>query len=653
MLYPASVLPDKRDALQYAWPWTTVRPPAQVANTLKQSDLDYSQASLDSPVSLSGTLSLKELIEKLARSTGLTLCPSPGSDQAPLYISAKEVRAGSLLKAISLATTGTWRRVGESYVFVFDRAGIGQIDLMARELAKQSNNYGSDVCDGFRSFVQRKGLLMSLPSSQWTLFNPTMEEINEVSKSGDRYYYENPPWSMLSEDHQSLVDGLLKLPKWVPQSSDRRFVHLRMRMRIAFEFSGMPPLLLSEQSLEPDFTDLIPYRRGSMDEGLLSSVNASQSVRLPLQPPVRGCIWKPVAGEDPAKVIATLKRHRFNVLYLKILADGYAAFPTKQFPQIDGLSQNYMQQIISSAHEESIKVFGFISVLRWSDGKPGHWISRRTDVLDYDLLGRTQVQCWSSFGRALDQELIYGEQMSGDAVTPISQDVKNRLTNLLGDLVAYDLDGLVLDNTSMHNFLAIGQMGCSAGMRTAFWEQHHIDSFDVPPTGGVHANLGESPLKPLVLAAYSYDQQWEKFYRDRCDDLLAALLATWSQANKDKPVWLVDTLGSNSRSVHDWQRFKQTVAGLLVPIISTGTAKAGSPGTAFKTVPLLRASEWTGSLVFARLLAKAQGQELRDEKERIHYNLIPATEGIAIDLSCAGRKKSDFLRILLDDSSQD
>jgi len=651
MLYPPSIFPDRQDALQFDWPWSIVPSPAQVANTLKQSDLDYSLASLNPGISLSGHVTLQGLIDDVAKSTGLKLYASPGSDKVPLYVSATGVPAGHLLKAVSLATTGTWRRFGDGYIFVFDLAGIGQIKLRARELAGRSNNYSSDACDEFQSFVARKGLLRSLPPSQWTLLSLESDEIDEITALGQRYHREYQPWSMLSDDHQELVDGLLALPKWVPKDTSLRVANLRMRIRIAFQFKGMPPLLLSQQVLDPQLTDMLPLGYGVLSDTVPGS-SIGQDVRLPLLPAIRGCVWKPSRRENPADVVSLLKKHGFNVLYLKVFADGYTAFPSEQFPQINGLGQDYLRQIISLAHAESIKVLGLVDVLRWSDGRPGHWLSRRTDILDYDLLGRTRAQCLSPMNRAVDQELVFGEGLSGDAVTPISDDVQKRLVELITGLAAYGLDGLVLDHTSMYCGWAVGQVGHSPGMRAMFWDECRVDSLDVPPKGPMPINLGVSPLEPLVLASDSFTDRWAQFYRDKCDNLLDALLKIWSQAGEGRPVWLIDTLGSNNRSVHDWSRFKQTVTGLLVPITG-GNAKPGSSHVAFKTVPLLRASEAGGTLLFAGMLAKAQGQKLDAEAIETPYNLLPTSEGIAIDLTCAGQKKADFLRLLLKDSDQE
>lgn len=634
-------------------------PPAP--NTLKTSDLHYGLSALSTPVSMSGRTNLRDLVAVVARQTGLKLYTSPGSGQIRLLVSASSIPAGRLLKAVSLATTGTWRAFGDGYVFAFDTVGIGQIWARVAELGYLRTMRWVALGEAFDNLITEKKILRRLPFAPGSTFTFSPEQLDELWRRRTQRHPEDRgiPWDALAAEQRDLVPEKLYLwldAIWPDADEQLRSVEGTIRIRLGFDFPHMGPVFISGESERSTLFDLLPSRADPARAERFFC-DAAPEVRLPLTAPLRACIWKPSRRDKVANVVSTLKRHGFNTLYLKVFTDGYTVFPSDQFPQIAGLDPEYLPSIISLAHAKGIKVFGVVDVLRWSDGRKRHWLSKRPDLLDYDILGRTLTQrlriLGSSAGyRGALKKFVYGEAVTGDAVTPFSAEAWATLRSVLKELASYDLDGLVLDHTWMMRIEnGVGMLGHSGKARRQFFLQYGADSIDITPqwlripAAAPALIFGNTPLQPIISPCYrELPDKWRQCYRERCDDLLDDLIKKWSEAKTDSPVWVTDSFGAPARLTHDWSRFKGRLSGVLCPVLHDGRQYAEH---GLMAVPVFRACERLGTLMFATVLAEAQHQKLGGETVETGYMILPATEGIVIDLTCAGRKKSAYLRLIL------
>ncbi len=632
----------------YGWPQDQEEPPL-IPNTLKESDLDYSSSALDKPVSSTGKTNVRDLIALIAGQTGLNLHASPGSDQVRLFTSLSNIPASSVLKAVSLATTGTWRRVGSGYLFTFDKAGIGQIRARLRESAEIARMQEAGLEDAWDSLLGRMNLLKTLPFLPGSPFTFTPAQLDDLAKRSADPYGENRglPWSALSSEQQGFIKE--RLASKMPSDTSLMSVRGGMGVRLEFEFPGMSRVFAPRGGDE----DLSVFRRHSAID-VASYSDAPSDLRLPLTTPLKGCIWKPAKSDTPKEIVDTIERYGFNTLYLRVFADGYTAFPSSRFPLKGGLDADFLQRVISLAHGKGIEVYGVVDVLRWSDGSKGHWLSKRTDLLDYDILGRTHGQLLGMYGTPPGYEgalekVGYGEALTGDGVTPFSDEVRSKLQGLFDDLAEYDLDGLVLDHVSMtQGMLRIGMLGHNREAREGFLGEHGADSIDVPPSSrfpsmSSKTGLGSVPLEPVVFACFELSGKWDDYYRRGCDDLVDLLIKQWSKVKSDKPVWISGIPGLSKQPTHDWSRFSGRVAGMLHPItyVCRECAEKG-----VKAIPVIRACEDVGTLLFATALAEAGQQKLPNTSEETLLHIAPAKDGIVIDLTSAGRKKTSYLRLI-------
>ena len=641
----------------------------KVPNELKKSDLDYSQPALQVPVSITGRIDLRNLIDIVVRETGLNLRASPGSDKVYLYILASKVPAGSLLKAVSLATTGTWRRFEDAYVFTVDLTGIGQIDAMSAQLsARMLEDY---EYSGFRAIsrMQDLSVLTMLPFVPGTQFQPTRDQVQAMINMGSEAAL---PWNALTPYQQALIENELSAnnPERLSEPRDGWKTDFFVTLNLGAE---LPDLRRIKLSLNQIFFFFVPDGGGGggvapsltivpsgTQEPQTSSWNASARYHLSINKPLRGYVCKPSRFETPVSLISTLKRNGFNALYLRVFSDGATAFPSKQFPRMAHLDVNYLKQVIDQAHARNIEVYGVIDTLRWSDGREDAWVSQYPELLDYDVLGRTRpefartVMERSSVSPSDDEETLslveFGEGLNCDAVSPFQPEVGKKLLGLLEELSAYDLDGLMLDYTTMRHTMpgdaddlyAAGRPGYNALACHEFFRLHGVDSIDIPPSS---SGLDELPLQPIVSTCSELRTAWTEFYRKGCDDLLESLSRKWKDLHPPHPQSEIKVLCTfrAGRESHDWPRFKNLVDGILISGVDfpgTGGHYYGLPST-----PILRATDQIGTLRFAALLTSGLGHDPSGFPGEFTRGAWDA-DGVVLDFTTAGRRKTDYLRII-------
>lgn len=94
-------------------------------NRLKPSDLDYGGSRLDKPVDVPAKANVQDLLRLVSQSAGIDLVADPRFGWRSTEFKGGPVRSGDLLQALALTLTGTFRKVGETYVLTSDLEGLG------------------------------------------------------------------------------------------------------------------------------------------------------------------------------------------------------------------------------------------------------------------------------------------------------------------------------------------------------------------------------------------------------------------------------------------------------------------------------------------------------------------------------------------------
>lgn len=93
-------------------------------NRLKPCDLKLEQDVLAREILLEDPSTIGAIVDKIAKSSGLELRTDVRAAPKPLWLRGERAPGTDLLKAICLATTGTFRRLGPAYVFTHDLVGL-------------------------------------------------------------------------------------------------------------------------------------------------------------------------------------------------------------------------------------------------------------------------------------------------------------------------------------------------------------------------------------------------------------------------------------------------------------------------------------------------------------------------------------------------
>jgi len=94
-------------------------------NQSKPSDLDYKNSAYDMAFPLSPTSSVKEICKTASGLIGKTILPDARFQYETVTSLGSSARCGDVLKGLALCLTGTYRKVGDTFVLTSDIEGIG------------------------------------------------------------------------------------------------------------------------------------------------------------------------------------------------------------------------------------------------------------------------------------------------------------------------------------------------------------------------------------------------------------------------------------------------------------------------------------------------------------------------------------------------
>lgn len=94
-------------------------------NESKPSDLDYKSSKFDPAITLASALSIKDLCKEISDRTHQTVLADARFQNEEVGTIGATARCGDVLKGLALSLTGTYRRVGNTYVLTSDLEGIG------------------------------------------------------------------------------------------------------------------------------------------------------------------------------------------------------------------------------------------------------------------------------------------------------------------------------------------------------------------------------------------------------------------------------------------------------------------------------------------------------------------------------------------------
>lgn len=657
---------DRSERLLYvrAEPDQTLPAPPRPSgpNVLKPSQLDYERPELQKHADFPVRATLRDVVAVAAKESGLPFFVGPGSEKVALYVRAGTSSIGQVLKAVSLATGGTWRKVGDLFVYTLDITGLGaftrrEFDLT--DLSEASEEYVEPPFDAWRV----REVMLNLFPKEGTTFSLTSQQITDLTA----VLADNPsetacriPWVALTPEQQAAA--LKECDHLKSRQLDQQYLIAEASAELSFHFPGLGNANAGYWPSRSEFYfDLLPPDQPYYSPALEMRQWPRES-SIPMPPGVRGAICRVSKSDTPASVVTAIDKYGLNTLLIRVFSDGYTIFPSKQFPQLPGLkADDFLRNVIAVAHAKGIRVVGIVDALRWSDGDPKHWLYKNKEIVDVDVTGRMNSE-WAaqrlvSQESAIEERITYGDAFDGDFVSPFHLAVREKLSALVRELTSYDLDGVAFDHTSIlrpdsqyiDEYPSDGQTGFTELARSAFIRAVGVDPVDIIDQD-VIKHVPPTPLTLLAGGAASQSRAWDLFYRAACDALLDMLVEDSRKVMPETEVWVVDTYRDiypmEIMEAHGWSSFDRRV-GVVVGLGAGSEPDYASTG--IKGVQLVRVTDFEDLLYLGTNIALLQHKTfagMLPEEDLLTSSPDKPIKDIIFDFACGETRKTEFLKLL-------
>lgn len=467
-----------------------------VPNKFKPSQLDYAASVLNASVSLEGANTLGDLINRIHDATRLELYADGRVAGLPLLTRGGQARAGDLLKALALAVTGTYRRVGPAFLLTSDLTGIGtrqmrltewqeqiraEVAQMEQEIVRQIREHS-----GAKSGIRSLGYAPNDPA-------PLTPEIEQEARQHPELAAERLTPAL----QQLLRDAAAQRAADSPNGSQMSAASARIDVNWRFAFQLPNGALLpmesgmvghageyetTAQTAPPRAADLRPIARRPLPAGVAS----------------RTLFLTPRTPQEAEVMAQTANRLGFTELVLYT--------EERDMLQAAILTAAKMQRE-AGAKGQTLHICAAVAPWAASDGS-----GTGSDSLDINLMGETAAQIvaarnsqprWNTFlqhavasaGPPLTPERVVGVSSALPPVGPITEAHFRKLALLarmegLSGLFLCDTQpggyaGLRADefSTNDHVLTERENLGYSPALRLAFLRKAGVDPLDLTPPG--------------------------------------------------------------------------------------------------------------------------------------------------------------------------
>ncbi len=477
-----------------------IEPRKSVPNELKPSQLNYRDPVLNTEVNLPAEATIKGVLQAVGSVTGMELLSDIRVSGLKVKCWGAKAKASDLLKGLALCVTGTYRKVGPSFVLTSEIAGMGVRKLkfaawsatVNRELHRRQRLWHSQIgksgalskvgFDEKSPFAPNDRALLSLDTEELVptadLTQPMRDLISHaaVQRRAD-------PFDLHHVGIESVIEYVLVLPSGQQLSGES------LGQRMSFRVPDAP-------KVEPEI-----------------KIN-------PTAPGVTGrhrLIVRAESKHEAEMVLDAARRHGFKQVWL----------------------ETHHKEAVSAAVKSGLKVSLVIRPWKALSGT-----SR--NVQDLNILGDTGTQLAAR--RALEPDWQRAQSMgdaSGlgpppiyDLVDHLDPGVERRWTELASLARTPGLNGLVLIESRplgyeltdsriswgsfYENWLAVlNEFGYSESMRLSFLRAHGVDpidvatpdielNFDISQPFFIDGNLGHYDYRPgsPSLLMQPIPEQW-------------------------------------------------------------------------------------------------------------------------------------------------
>jgi hypothetical protein len=448
---------------------------------LRRGELAWSREALGAGVALVGVKTVREVVERVAAATQLSLFVDPRFARRAVKIVAdanQPALARDIVRALALALSGVWRRVGNAFVLTHDLTGRADLFAVQKEIVSVWARRLTEAAAQSGARLDQLDWLKTIPFAPGDLSASTHDLLQKSRVPGGVTWselpnrlkvafevqfdtYSGPPERMeneSAEDADRRMGSFHRLAQRVRSGlKDTSPVGLSAELQFAIEMPGTGPMALGEARRIPD------QRWFARPPESPKTIIAVDPVKL--NEPARALLVRADSPEEARNAVATAAQLGFNIVYLNVFHNGRPAFETEALKSRTAEAKKTLAAAIAAGKEQKIAVWAALDLLRWRSDLASKSPEPMPDGFseDLSLLNETGSQtvkrrlAEDSFEDRWSGENFYKYNPGGHGwVSPMNQNVRKTLIQLVTDLAKTEgLSGIAFQRTAMSGYIPL------------------------------------------------------------------------------------------------------------------------------------------------------------------------------------------------------
>lgn len=449
-------------------------------NRLKPGDLRFESSALDVAIPLSQPVTIGALVKRIAAATKVELYADPRAASLPVWTAGRSARAGDLLRAICLAVTGTFRKVGSAFVLTDDLQGLGarvcKIDEWTNDagmkeaelLATANATLKAQKAEERIDFAE--GASLPLPADRLRGIAPTWRSIEEGGRQDFALVDLDPDWQTRLRQEVTRGNSMIRDPQ---REGATHAGADRVRITVTLNLSYLVP---GVGVVDGSQTGGAGWGTRGWPENTAENKKPEAQAGLP-EVPIRALHVAPATADEASRFAAEAKQHGFTHLWIELPEKG---------------AKEFLESCVKACREQGIAALAVVRLLyRTSTAKD------EPQVADTDL--NTLGESASAYQRrraplALERESEQWRERfarRGDWLRIDSPELRAAAAKRVTDIAAVPgIAGMVLRDMAPPGYLDSGKgqfpvtregwdFGLTPAYRLAFLRQEGIDPIDI------------------------------------------------------------------------------------------------------------------------------------------------------------------------------
>ncbi len=563
----------------------------EVPNRLKPTDLNYNAPVLQAAIPLKDLKTVKDLIARVAKRTGVELYCDPNYEKQTLTFTASNQKAASaseLLRATAFCLAATYRKVGPAFVLTDDLVGVGTRRQMIQDFEEECDAERAEAVQAAEKKIKgdpaQKNLklggfndpLALTPEQEKTPKGPA--KVTDIMDSMMALGGVSLPFEKLTPKQQEAVQSFeaaqKKQASTLPDAERAaafqpdldKNLHILKKLSIQMVISGVDGVVATDFGAE-----LMPLFRPDfkLPENLVPDDILSRYKDLPKWTEIakaysrRAVICEALTTAEVDAALTRIAALGFNQMWLSVFENGKARIPGTPFPLDPACDPkiDLLTYAIDAGKKQSVTVCPLVYALSWGKDAPA-----AQQLLT--LRGENSAQS------AQRQFKISGRKMSGmfaayqefmpktkpvpptpniwvDPTQPATQTALTGLFQAIrghagaGDPVCRDLmpPGFTGSGGGFDGLMSprkIAALGYTPELRLAFLKKNHCDPVDI--STAQYGGFGGTTFRANTsLASYDVESgggdllsKWNQFRVESLKTALRPLLASLITTTGDR-----------------------------------------------------------------------------------------------------------------------